>query len=45
MVIKSKLFGKIYLAKRYEINSFTMNIARLRGVIMAKNKANFFEVK
>jgi hypothetical protein len=31
-----------FSAERYEINSFSMNLARLRGAIMAKDKANSF---
>lgn len=31
-----------FSGERDEINGFSMNIARLRGAIMAKNKANAF---
>lgn len=36
-----KVVGRVqYSAERDEINAFSMNVARLRGAIIAKNKAN-----
>ena len=37
----SKITKRVqFSAERYEINGFSMNVARLRGAIMARNKAN-----